>query len=137
MSTQLCMCPNVPDCVQVLMAPAGSATSPLPWGLATGVQSQLVCKVSLCAKSALLVCSCDPGSGCCGNSYIVRRSCQKLFWHLSNCLGSWSGPCSCSLPEFSLLTCPGFVWRSGLCLILTQPNFLSCPCCDTLGLHPM
>lgn len=33
-------CPNVPGCVQVLMAPAGSAVSPLPWGW------QLVCKVS-------------------------------------------------------------------------------------------
>lgn len=74
---------------------------------------------SWCVKSALLVCSFDPGSGCCENSYIVRRSCQKLFWHLPSCLGTWPGHCPCSLPEFSLLTCPGFVWRSGLCLVLT------------------
>lgn len=92
---------------------------------------------SWCAKSALLVCSCDPGSGCCEDNYIVRSSCQKFFCHLPNSFGNWSGPCPCSLPEFSLLTCPGFVWRSGLCLILTQPNFLHSPCWDNLGLHAM
>ena len=59
---------------------------------------------SCCARSALLQCSCEPGSGYCENSYIVRKSCPNLFWGLLTCLGSCLGPCICSLPDLPLLT---------------------------------
>lgn len=87
---------------------------------------------SWCARSALLQCSCDPGSGCCENSYIVRKSCQNLFWGLPTSLGSCLGPCLCSLPDFPFPTWP---WT---CLkVWALRGLLHSSCCCTLGLHPM